>query len=88
MMTLQYILQALYSMALESAAICNDCEQYTYTYDCAIAIDGTLISIMVAASKYTTGIVKLICGNEQFETSDFNRAAAALHYALTYTETL
>lgn len=82
-MTLHHILQALYSMALESALVCTSCEQHTYTYDFAIASDGTLISVLVAASKFTTGEIVLTCDNEQFRTNDFTLAAYALYNAIT-----
>lgn len=81
-MTIKHILNALYNMALESASACVSCDQYTYTYDHAIASDGALISVMVAAGKYTTGAIKFICGDEQFETTDFNVAAETLYHTI------
>lgn len=82
-MTIAQILNALYTMALESAE--SALADYVYTYDYAIASDGVQIGVMVAANQHSTGNIILTCEHEQFSTNNFDLAAQALFNALQYS---
>ena len=81
-MTTKQILATLYTMALEAAGIAALLGQASI-YDYALASDGARVNVWVGANTGTTGIVTLNCGNETYQTTDFNHAAQALHNALS-----